>query len=60
MLQYTICKVNERMSTGQGTKDLVKLVNQAIAEGWKPLGGVTISSSWKNSVVYIQAMVKEV
>lgn len=39
-------------------EDLVKAVNKAIADGWKPQGGVCLSVSERN-IGYAQAMIKE-
>lgn len=39
-------------------EDLIRCVNNAIAEGWKPLGGVCLSVSERN-IAYAQAMIKE-
>lgn len=38
--------------------DLVKCVNEMIARGWKPLGGVSMAVSGPH-VGYAQAMTKE-
>lgn len=38
-------------------KELIDLVNAAIAEGWRPHGGIALATGWNNR--FIQAMVRE-
>ena len=50
-----------RVVTANLLKSLIKKVNEAINEGWQPLGGVCsdVGSGWAQAMVK-QAMVKEV
>jgi len=38
-------------------KEFIGLVNAAIAEGWRPQGGVAIFKGWNDR--YTQAMIRE-
>lgn len=40
-------------------REFVERVNQAIAKGWTPLGGMSVSYHYSGSASYVQAMVKE-
>ncbi len=58
-MEYTLVTVPER-------DELIDEVNRKISEGWKPLGGISCSSTnvhVKNDVItmiaYSQAMIKE-
>ncbi len=57
-MNYTIVFSNESIS------DITQKVNEHIANGWKPIGGIsTTSHDFKlgagTDLVYLQAMVKE-
>lgn len=47
-----------KIETAIETKQLESLVNELIQQGWKPLGGVSISNDGHYDM-YIQAMIKD-
>ena len=42
-----------------GIEELISLVNQFIADGWKPVGGISTGDIMGSSNYYLQAMIKE-
>jgi hypothetical protein len=52
-MQYRIITVNAVFSRGAALEKLARAVNDAIALGWEPVGGLTISGQG-----YHQAMIK--
>jgi hypothetical protein len=42
----------------ENSETLAHRVNQMIADGWEPLGGVSVFSSTYSPAVYNQAMIK--
>lgn len=50
MMEYKVVKVNK-------INRLEEMVNLLISKGWKPLGGVSVSSSLL-SEVFVQALVR--
>jgi hypothetical protein len=56
-MKYKIIEI-----TATGTADsqkMAKLVNIAIEEGWRPIGGIAMTVSQGNHMTLAQAMVKE-
>lgn len=41
-MQYRIVSVTSIWSVANGLEKLARLVNEAIADGWEPVGGVCI------------------
>jgi hypothetical protein len=52
-MQYQIISVSAVFSGSKALEKLTKEVNEAIALGWEPQGGVAVAANQ-----YIQAMVK--
>jgi hypothetical protein len=52
-MQYRVIFVSNVFSTKRGLDQLVKEVNEAIALGWEPQGGVTMHQGQ-----FFQAMIK--
>lgn len=48
-----------RIAIGMHIMELESMVNELIAIGWKPIGGITIDADGKGDVFYLQAMVIE-
>ncbi|QWE98227.1 MULTISPECIES: DUF1737 domain-containing protein [unclassified Cupriavidus] len=57
-MEYQIVKVGEPMGVNAAITELMKLVNAATANGWKPTGGVSITMVG-GVTVGCQAMVRE-
>ncbi len=62
-MKYMTCSVSGCFETGQLYKKLSNLVNASIAEGWKPQGGIAITSNrHEDGYTYgflYQAMIKD-
>lgn len=52
-MQYRIISVSSAFSQKRALEPLAKQVNEAIALGWEPVGGVAVHAS-----LYLQAMIK--
>jgi hypothetical protein len=52
-MQYKVIVIGSAFSTKRALEKLAKEVNDAIAEGWEPLGGVTFAQT-----SMLQAMIK--
>jgi hypothetical protein len=55
-MEYTVVSVS-RSSPNKALKELITEVNQMIAKGWKPIGGVSFSMWGLMTYNYHQAMV---
>lgn len=51
--------MNYRIVTAHSTEQLAKRVNEAVTEGWEPVGGVALDASHEDSVDFVaQAMIR--
>jgi hypothetical protein len=54
-MEYKIVTAQHLLSSVKGVEKLTKAVNDLIALGWEPIGGVTFK---ENSGLAVQAMIK--